>query len=167
MDEFKRFQMVVKNYAKAYSAFEEIQKGEKRINFVPKKGDQKTGVIGEAYIYKYLTDQGYAIVKFGNASQEAWDIQCKRNKNDKKFIKIQVKTIAYGEIISHIRPGFDILYLVKLDESFFPTKILKVTTTGDWPDIKHKKFPEKKFSYKDYKFETEDETGKLLKFLKH
>ena len=26
MDEFKRFQMVVKNYAKAYSAFEEIQK---------------------------------------------------------------------------------------------------------------------------------------------
>ena len=55
MDDFKKFQKVVKNYAKAYSDFEEIQK--KGINFIPKIGDQKTGVIGEAYIYKYLIDK--------------------------------------------------------------------------------------------------------------
>ena len=55
-------------------------------------------------------------------------------------ITIQVKTVSeFSEcqIISEIIPGFDILYLVKLNKQLYPTKILKVTTKGDWPDIRH------------------------------
>ena len=55
-------------------------------------------------------------------------------------ITIQVKTVSeFSEcqIISEIIPGFDILYLVKLNKQLYPTKILKVTTKGDRPDIRH------------------------------
>ena len=76
MDDFKRFQDVVEKYAKAYADFESIQKpGKARIEFVPEKGDQKTGVIGEAYIYKYLKEKGCEDVKFAEPSQKAWDIK--------------------------------------------------------------------------------------------
>ena len=55
-------------------------------------------------------------------------------------ITIQVKTVSeFSEcqIISEIIPGFDILYLVKLNKQLYSTKTLKVTTKGDWPDIRH------------------------------
>ena len=55
-------------------------------------------------------------------------------------ITIQVKTVSeFSEcqIISEIISGFDILYLVKLNKQLYPTKILKVTTKGDWRDIRH------------------------------
>lgn len=53
---------------------------------------------------------------------------------------VQVKTVSEfseNKIISHILPGFKILYLVKLNKNLFPEKVLKVTTKGDWPDIRH------------------------------
>ena len=138
MDDFKRFQDVVDKYAKAYADFEKIQKDEKnRISFVPEKGDQKTGIIGEAYIFKYLTEKGRKNLKFGDPSQKSWDIKYTEKG---KEITIQVKTVSEfskNKIISHILPGFDILYLVKLNKQLYPTKILKVTTKGDWPDIRH------------------------------
>ena len=165
MDDFKRFQDVVEKYSKAYAEFESIQKDE-RIVFVPEKGDQKTGVIGEAYIFKYLTEKGCEDVKFAEPSQKAWDIKYTEGGREKT---IQVKTISeFSEkkIISHILPGFDILYLVKLDRNLCPEKILKVTTKGDWPDIRHKAFPKDKFSYKDCIFQTFDETEDFIKILK-
>ena len=64
-------------------------------------------------------------------------------------ITIQVKTVSGfsgNKIVSHILPGFKILYLVKLNKNLFPEKVLKVTTKGDWPDIRHKAFPKDKFS---------------------
>ncbi len=164
MDEFLNFQEVVKNYAKAYAEFEKLQKA--KISFIPENGDQKTGVIGEAYIFKYLTDKGYKNVKFGKTSQEAWDIKFKENKKEKK---VQVKTVSdYSEkkIISHIVPGFDILYLVSLNKNFYPEKILKVTAKNEWPDIRHKAFPKDRFTYKDYQFVTTDETKEFLEVLK-
>ena len=165
MDDFKRFQDVVEKYAKAYAEFESIQKDE-RIVFVPKEGDQKTGVIGESYIYKYLTEKGCEDVKFAEPSQKAWDIKYTENGDEKT---VQVKTVSEfseNKIISHILPGFDILYLVKLDRKLNPEKILKVTTKGDWPDIRHKAFPKDKFSYKDCIFQTFDETEDFIKILK-
>ena len=83
-------------------------------------------------------------------------------------ITIQVKTVSeFSEcqIISEIIPGFDILYLVKLNKQLYPTKILKVTTKGDWPDIRHKAFPKDKFSYKNCIFQTFDETEDFMKVL--
>ena len=165
MDELKRFQDVVEKYAKAYAEFESIQEDE-RIVFVPKEGDQKTGVIGESYIYKYLTEKGCEDVKFAEPSQKAWDIKYTEGGEEKT---VQVKTVSeFSEkkIISHILPGFDILYLVKLDRNLFPEQVLKVTTKGDWPDIRHKAFPKDKFSYKDCIFQTFDETEDFIKILK-
>lgn len=81
---------------------------------------------------------------------------------------VQVKTVSEfseNKIISHILPGFKILYLVKLNKNLFPEKVLKVTTKGDWPDIKHKAFPKDKFSYKDFIFQTFDETEDFIKVL--
>ena len=83
-------------------------------------------------------------------------------------ITIQVKTVSgFSEkkIISHILPGFKILYLVKLNKNLFPEKVLKVTTEGDWPDIRHKAFPKDKFSYKNCIFQTFDETEDFMKIL--
>ena len=166
MDDFKRFQDVVDKYAKAYADFEKIQKDEKnRISFVPEKGDQKTGVIGEAYIFKYLKEKGCEDVKFAEPSQKAWDIKYTEKGEEKT---VQVKTVSeFSEcqIISEIIPGFDILYLVKLNKQLYPTKILKVTTKGDWPDIRHKAFPKDKFSYKNCIFQTFDETEDFMKVL--
>ena len=166
MNSFEKFQITVKNYAKAYSAFEKMQK---ELDFVPVKGDQKTGVVGEAYIYEYLRKQGYKKIEFGKTSQESWDIKYKQKENDRRYIKIQVKTVsefADKKIISHIRPGFDILYLVKLNKDFYPINILKVTTDKDWPEIKHKEYPQNFFSFKNYNFQTVDETEKLKRILK-
>ena len=166
MDDFKRFQDVVEKYAKVYAEFESIQKDTKnRISFVPEKGDQKTGIIGEAYIFKYLTEKGCKNLEFGDPSQKSWDIKYTEKGEE---ITIQVKTVSeFSEcqIISEIIPGFDILYLVKLNKQLYPTKILKVTTKGDWPDIRHKAFPKEKFSYKNYIFQTFDETEDFMKVL--
>lgn len=113
MDDFKRFREVVEKYAKVYTEFESIQKDTKnRISFVPEKGDQKTGIIGESYIYKYLKENGYVDVNFAEPSQKAWDIKYTENGEEKT---VQVKTVSeFSEkkIISHILPGFKILYLV-------------------------------------------------------
>ena len=166
MDDFKRFQDVVEKYAKVYAEFESIQKDTKnRISFVPEKGDQKTGIIGEAYIFKYLTEKGCKNLEFGDPSQKSWDIKYTEKGKEKT---VQVKTVSeFSEcqIISEIIPGFDILYLVKLNKQLYPTKILKVTTKGDWPDIRHKAFPKDKFSYKDCIFQTFDETEDFMKVL--
>ncbi|MDY4833139.1 MAG: hypothetical protein SO161_11535 [Treponema sp.] len=110
MDDFKRFQDVVEKYANAYADFESIQKpGKDRIDFVPEKGDQKTGVIGEAYIFKYLTEKGCKNLEFGDPSQKSWDIKYTEEGKEKT---VQVKTVSeFSEcqIISEIIPGFDIL----------------------------------------------------------
>ena len=166
MDDFKRFQDVVEKYANAYADFESIQKpGKDRIDFVPEKGDQKTGVIGEAYIYKYLKEKGCKNLEFGDPSQKSWDIKYTEEGKEKT---VQVKTVSeFSEkkIISHILPGFKILYLVKLNKNLLPEKVLKVTTEGDWPDIRHKAFPKNKFSYKNCIFKTFDETEDFMKIL--
>ena len=164
MDDFKRFQDVVEKYAKVYAEFESIQKDTKnRISFVPEKGDQKTGIIGEAYIFKYLTEKGCKNLEFGDPSQKSWDIKYIEEGEEKT---VQVKTVSeFSEkkIISHILSGFKILYLVKLNKNLFPEKVLKVTTKGDWPDIRHKAFPKDKFSYKDCIFQTFDESSSVEK----
>ena len=143
-----------------------LQKDTKnRISFVPEKGDQKTGIIGEAYIFKYLTEKGCKNLEFGDPSQKSWDIKYIEEGEEKT---VQVKTVSeFSEkkIISHILPGFKILYLVKLNKNLFPEKVLKVTTKGDWPDIRHKVFTKDKFSYKDCIFQTFDETEDFMKVL--
>ena len=93
-----------------------------------------------------MKEKGCEDVKFAEPSQKAWDIKYTEKGEE---ITIQVKTVSGfsgNKIVSHILPGFKILYLVKLNKNLFPEKVLKVTTKGDWPDIRHKAFPKDKFS---------------------
>lgn len=126
MDTFKQFQQIIKQYAKAYLEFENFQKDNL---FVPTKGDQKTGVIGEAYIYQYLIEKGKEKLEFGSGSEKAWDIK----DGEKK--KYQVKTVsAYSKTqrISPIHKGWDYLYLVHLTKEFLPDKVLLIKNPNQW-----------------------------------
>jgi hypothetical protein len=57
MQNFGKFLEVVRKYADAYGQLECIQK-DKSFDFVPEIGDQKTDIIGEAFIFEYLKRQG-------------------------------------------------------------------------------------------------------------
>jgi hypothetical protein len=111
-------QKVIKSYAKAYGALQEYQENSSLIPL----GDQKTGCIGEFYVYLFLQDKfPKATLTYGNHSQKGWDI--KLTKPDKSVVTIQVKTVsAYSKTrqISPIHHGWNELHLVYLDRGFQP-----------------------------------------------
>lgn len=164
MNDFSEFQKMVTEYATAYGQFENMQK---RVNFIAKKGDQKTGVIGEAYIFEYLSRLGRK-PKYGITSQKGWDIKC---SND----KYQVKTVSdYSEsqIISPIHDGWDILFLVHLNKNFEPDKIFKIKNPDScgWSNniIRGRKFPNdsnRKFNINGILCTIEDETNRFMEIM--
>jgi hypothetical protein len=128
MTNFDIFIDRVKKYAKAYDQLEEIQK-DKAFDFVP-IGDQKTGVIGEAFIFEYLKRQGHPDVEFGNHSQKAWDIKYPFGLAPNNVVLVQVKTVsAFSKIrrVSpiHFAPDYCELYLVSLNEQLIPDNVWK------------------------------------------
>jgi hypothetical protein len=129
MGNFDTFIEVVKKYAVVYKQFEEIQK-DKAFDFVPETGDQKTGLIGEAFIFEYLKRQGYPGLEFGNPSQKVWDIKYPFGLAPNGVVMVQVKTVsafAKTKAISpiHLSPEYCELYLVSLDKQFIPDNIWK------------------------------------------
>ena len=129
MGNFKRFIEVVKKYAEAYRDFEEIQKAPD-FDFVPETGDQKTGIIGEAFIFEYLKRQGHPDLEFGNHSQKGWDIKYPFGLAPNNVVLVQVKTVsafsktkAISDI--HFVPDYCELYLVSLNEDLIPDSIWK------------------------------------------
>jgi hypothetical protein len=129
MGDFKRFIDVVKKYAEAYRDFEEIQKAPD-FDFVPEVGDQKTGVIGEAFIFEYLKRQGHPDLEFGHAAQKGWDIKYPFGLAPNGVVLVQVKTVSAfskTKTISpiHFAPDYCELYLVSLNEDLIPDNIWK------------------------------------------
>lgn len=100
MNTFKDFQKIIKRYARVYSEFEDFQKDN---YFIPTNGDQKTGIIGEAFIYQYLIKKGKKNLKFGSSSEKAWDIKDSDNKYQVKTTSDYSKT----QRISPIHNGWD------------------------------------------------------------
>jgi hypothetical protein len=84
---------VVKKYAEAYRDFEEIQKSPD-FDFVPETGDQKTGIIGESFIYEYLKRRRHPGLEFGNHSQKGWDIKYSFGLAPNGVVLVQVKTVS-------------------------------------------------------------------------
>ena len=65
-------QKVIRSYASAYEALQEWQD---KSSLIP-KGDQKTGCIGEFYVYLYLTHRfPESTLTYGNHSEKGWDIR--------------------------------------------------------------------------------------------
>ena len=129
MENFDRFIEVVKKYAVAYRDFEEIQKAPD-FDFVPEIGDQKTGVIGEAFIFEYLKRQGHLGLEFGNTVQKGWDIKYPFGLAPNGIVLVQVKTVSAfskTKAISpiHLAPDYCELYLVSLNENLIPDNIWK------------------------------------------
>ena len=131
MENFNRFIDVVKKYAEAYRDFEEIQKSSD-FDFIPETGDQKTGIIGEAFIFEYLKRQGHPDLEFGNHSQKGWDIKYPFGLAPNGVVLVQVKTVSVfskTKRISpiHLAPDYCELYLVSLNEQLKPDNIWKPT----------------------------------------
>lgn len=119
----------IKQYAAGYEALEDLQKSERNQHWLPKKGDQKTGLIGEYWAMRYarvfFKDAEFA---FGGHSERAWDIQIKRPRN--KLLRIQVKAAsAYGKgKLSDIHhpngqkesKSWDELWLIYLERDMMP-----------------------------------------------
>ena len=127
MGNFDRFINVVKKYAEAYRDFEEIQKASD-FDFVPEIGDQKTGIIGEAFIFEYLKRQGHSDLEFGHAAQKGWDIKYPLGLAPNGIALVQVKTVSAfskTKTISpiHLAPDYCELYLVSLNEDLIPDNI--------------------------------------------
>jgi hypothetical protein len=124
---FGEFIDVVKKYAKAYDDLEKIQK-DKNFDYVPIVGDQKTGVIGEAFIFEYLKRQGHPDLEFGSAAEKAWDIKYPFGLALNGVVLVQVKTVsAFSKTRAispiHFAPDYCELYLVSLNKDFIPDAI--------------------------------------------
>ncbi len=110
---------VILSYA---SAYRELQDWQGKQPCIIPPGDQKTGCIGEFYVYLYLSDQfPDSILTYGNHSQKGWDIQVSTPGGTD--FKVQVKTAsAYAKNhgISPIHRGWDQLHVVYLNETLQP-----------------------------------------------
>lgn len=162
MDDFNKFKSVVRQYAKVYSEFEAIQE---KMEFIPDKGDQKTGLIGEAYIYEYLSRLGTKGLEFGTHSEKGWDIKSSK-------YKFQIKTVSdysNSKKVSTIHEGWDFLYFVYLNKKFEPEQILKIQDPGNWNNnsITGLKFPKDKISImlNGVSVNIVDETDKFFKVM--
>lgn len=109
----------IREYAKAYAALEKLQHQESALLPI---GDQKTRVIAEFYARLFAVDQfPGAEHLYGTPSQHAWDIIVRRSRIADH--KIQVKAVsAHSKTsrISPIHPGWNELYLMRLDDNFHP-----------------------------------------------
>jgi len=109
----------IRDYAKAYAQMEALQR---RSGALLPVGDQKTGVIAEFYGRLYAADQyPSAQLIYGTPSEHAWDITVRRT--GALDHKIQVKAVSVHSRtsrISPIHPGWQELYLMRLDADFLP-----------------------------------------------
>lgn len=138
MHNFEDFLEIIKLYSKAYLKFEKFQNDRKNF-FVPERGDQKTGIIGEALIFEYLYRQKQKDLHFGMHSEKGWDIESSKYKYQVKTISAFSKT----KILSPIHKGWNYLYLIQLNVNFLPERVLKIENSSNWNKdiIKGMKFP--------------------------
>ena len=131
----------IQKYAKAYSQLECMQLN---LPFF-QKGDQKTGVVGEFYVYLFLRDKHPASdLCYGNTSQKGWDIEVSM-----RSLKVQVKTVSQfskARGMSPIHPGWDELHILYLDKKLKPMGFWIVTETSiaDEKPLKNQRCPDPK-----------------------
>ena len=134
----------IQKYAQAYSDLEDLQLNP-QLTFLPKRGDQKTGVVGEFYVYLFLRNRHPASgLSYGGHSQKGWDI-----KVSAPSLKVQVKTVSQfskTRAMSPIHSGWDELHILYLDKEFRPMGFWIVTETSiaDAEPLKNKRCPDPK-----------------------
>lgn len=120
----------IRDYAKAYARLQVLQD---RGHMIP-PGDQKTGCIGEFFVYLYLhskhPDQA---IRFAGHSNKGWDVELGQHGKERR---IQTKTVsAYSKTrrLSPISPGWHELFIVYLNQDLFPEGFWIVTDPGIIP----------------------------------
>jgi hypothetical protein len=98
--EHTAIERAIGDFAVAYGALEKLQEqgaeDDNRELLLPRKGDQKTGLIGEYWAMRYARLIFKGTVTFGHHSQKGWDL--KVATPDEPIRYIQVKTAsAFGE----------------------------------------------------------------------
>jgi len=141
--DLKRIFAVIARYADTYCEMERLQ-GE---GAPLQTGDQKTGVIAEFYGRLYVESQyprpGYEVSYA--AQGEAWDIEVRRR--GRLVRKIQVKGVsahADYDRVSAIHPGWNDLYLLRLDHKLQPEGFWVIDATSvNWArrKLKHRTMP--------------------------
>ena len=118
----------ITRYADAYALLERLQR---ESVLLPSRGDQKTGVIAEFYARCYA---GHAFagrpIIFGGTSQHAWDLEIGPDPAYPHAapLRIQVKSVsafARYSRLSAVHPGWDELWLLRLDERLWPAGFLR------------------------------------------
>ena len=119
-----RIRDAIKAYAQAYGDLQHFQDTDPSIP----TGDQKTGAIGEYYVYRHLASvHGEHNLTYGSHSEKGWDIEVGGGDQP---MRVQVKTVsAYSttRTISPIHCGWDELHLVYLSKQLYPLGYWKIT----------------------------------------
>ena len=136
----------IKGFAQVYSTFEELQKseGDKELHeaLLPKKGDQKTGLIGEYWAVRYARAlfKGATVV-FGGHSQKGWDLKVQELRTPPHYIQVKTASeFGRGKLSPIFKPSqrratedetelpdyWDELWLLWLDRCFQPLVLWKL-----------------------------------------
>lgn len=109
----------IRQYAKAYKTLEKLQRA---ANALLPIGDQKTGVIAEFYARIYAQIQfPSSQLLFGTPSEHVWDIKVRTPGQQDHLIQVKcVSAHSKTNRVSQIHPGWNELYLLRLDEEFWP-----------------------------------------------
>ena len=114
----------IREYAKAYARLQALQD---RADMIP-PGDQKTGCIGEFFVYLYLKNKHpNQAIRFAGHSNKGWDLELGQ---DGKERRIQTKTVsAYSKTrrLSPISTGWHELFVVYLGRDLLPEGFWIVT----------------------------------------
>jgi len=107
----------IEQYASAYGNLQNLQDNSDLIPL----GDQKTGCIGEFYVFLYLNQiHPSSKINYAGHSNKGWDIKVEFENSN---LKIQVKTVsAYSttRTISPIHKGWDQLFIIYLSRDLKP-----------------------------------------------
>ena len=121
----------IRDYAGAYARLQALQD---RKDMIP-PGDQKTGCIGEFFVYLYLSAKypGHDL-RFAGHSKSGWDIEVGGRGHERRF---QVKTVSAYSVTRRLSPisaGWHELFVVYLDRNLSPTGFWIVTDHSIVPE---------------------------------
>jgi hypothetical protein len=120
----------IRDYARAYARLQALQDP---TGLIP-PGDQKTGCIGEFFVYLYLKSKHPdQTIRFAGHSNKGWDLEVGQHGRERR---IQTKTVsAYSKTrrLSPISAGWHELFIVYLSRDLLPEGFWIVTDPGIVP----------------------------------
>ena len=132
----------IRQYSDAYCLLQSFQDSS---GLIP-PGDQKTGCIGEFFVYLYLSSKHpRATLTFAGHSNKGWDIEMIEGTHRRRIQTKTVSAFSKTRRISPISRGWDELFLVYLGRDLMPAGFWILTDPSIVPDqgqLKHCSAPD-------------------------